>query len=92
MPDIPHWKVQAALRLLGYDPEEVLELQIWSGVGQVWMTSRDLDSQTITQISFDPPEDTRMRVLGIDPENGNAELSVVEDAGPDGARFKVSGE
>lgn len=75
---IEYWKVQAALRLLGFDPEEVYELNIRTGVGELVKTSRNGVPQTYIPVVF-AAEDTRLHVLGIDPANGNAELNPVPD-------------
>jgi hypothetical protein len=82
MPEIPRWKVQAALHLLGIDDpgEEIREVSIRPNTygpeivlnfGGIWPEQR----WSIT----DAVQDIRMHVLGIDPEDGNAVLTVCPD-------------
>lgn len=79
MSTIEMWKVQAAIRLLGFDPETVYALDIRVGVGELVHTARHTDRETCIPIDGTAPEDTRMHVLAIDPEDGRAELNPVFD-------------
>jgi hypothetical protein len=75
--EIPRWKVQAALRLLGIDLDGTtygVEIRLTNG-SQVVKMGSEIDYFPIV----DTVEDTRVHVLGIDPETGNAELNPVPD-------------
>lgn len=80
--EIPRWKVQAALRLLGLDdPTESLnEVSIRANTrpSEVVLRFGGIHPESRIPIT-DTVEDTRLHVLGIDPENGNAELNPVPD-------------
>lgn len=71
---IPRWKVQAALRLLGLDPAEAL-----GKFSEVSITPDQVNWNEGYADVTDTVEDTRVHVLGIDPETGNAELNPVPD-------------
>jgi hypothetical protein len=75
---IERWRVQAAMVLLGLeDPgSEIQQISITdrfivTGFGD-YLSER-------TDTILDDVSDTRLHVLGIDPENGNAELNPVAD-------------
>lgn len=76
--EIPRWKVQAALRLLGFDPADANEVKIVLDINKPYV---DYEGRTIRSEPriVDTVEDTRLHVLGIDPETGNAEISPVPD-------------
>lgn len=78
MTEIPRWKVQAALKLLGMDdPDGLIQT---ATIGKASITvSFGVGVHVRTLAIADTVEDTRLHVLGIDPENGNAELNPVAD-------------
>lgn len=76
MQDIPRWKVQAALKLLGIEAtEQTYAVEIRLSTNQIAIFGQEMEYVHVT----DAIGDTRLHVLGIDPENGKAELRPVPD-------------
>jgi hypothetical protein len=77
MPEIAMWKVQAAFRLLGLDPDMMQRVDVHPLSGDITVINRDGDVEKLWIVAEVP--DKRLHVLGIDPENGKAELDPVAD-------------
>lgn len=78
MADIERWRVQAALVLLGVDDPDSLVRAVTVGHNELAVSFRGI-SRTDHITIVNKASDTRLHVLGIDPENGNAELNPVAD-------------
>jgi hypothetical protein len=75
MPEIPRWKVQAALRLLGLDPDQMLLVEITRD--DVSTTDKD-GGIDLLDIS-DTIEDSRLHLLAMLPAENWSELGTVDE-------------
>lgn len=72
MPEIPRWKVRAALHLLGVDPDKL------GRFSEVSITHDSLNSDFYWASIVDTSEDPRLHLLAMLPEDGYTELVTVD--------------
>lgn len=78
MPEIPRWKVDAALRLLGLDPTDAMEVRIYLDTNHPVIAFDGFNTKPADVRIRPEVEDDRLHLLAMLPADNCSELVTVD--------------